>query len=219
MQNTHTCCRVPVSPYPGITMHNSYPEVLSADKSQRLHLLFIENSSHDKSFKKQTTYFISSCCFCFGKDLSGLISRDEGTRGDRAGDKKNEQRKWGKGIKVGSNERLMHQNLIWFLSLLGFCHIIRNWHSYTGVDPFAWWMECSLLQSERSIYHRMLMKSSFILEDSQFLFFFYSTPSPSIYHHQWCEVLSLQRVLYSFSAQMGGTHVRIHINTHTVSFC
>lgn len=69
-------------------MHNSYPEVLSADKSQRLHLLFIENSSHDKSFKKQTTYFISSCCFCFGKDLSGLISRDEGTRGDRAGDKK-----------------------------------------------------------------------------------------------------------------------------------
>lgn len=67
-------------------MHNSYPEVLSADKSQRLHLLFIENSSHDKSFKKQTTYFISSCRFCFDKDLSGLISRDEGTRGD--GDEK-----------------------------------------------------------------------------------------------------------------------------------
>lgn len=109
---THTCYCVPVWPYPGITMHNSYPQVLSADKSQRLHLLFIENSSHDKSFKKQTTYFISSCCFCFGKDLSGLISRDEGTRGD--GDKKKEQRKWGKGIKVGINERLMHQNLICF---------------------------------------------------------------------------------------------------------
>lgn len=69
-------------------MHNSCPEVLSADKSQRLHLLFIENSSHDKSFKKQTTYFISSCCFCFGKDLSGLITRDEGTGRDRDGDKK-----------------------------------------------------------------------------------------------------------------------------------
>lgn len=74
-------------------MHYSCPEDLSADKSQRLHLLFIENSSHDKSFKKQTTYFISSCCFCFAKDLSELISRDEGTRGDSNGDKKNEHRK------------------------------------------------------------------------------------------------------------------------------
>lgn len=89
---------------------------------------------------------------------------------------KNEHRKWGKGIKVGINERLMHQNLISFLGLLGFCHIIRNRQSFTGVDPFAWWMECSFLQSERSIYNRKLMESSFISEYLQFLFVLYSTP-------------------------------------------
>lgn len=33
-------------------MHNSCPGVSSADKSQRLHLLFIENSSNDESNKQ-----------------------------------------------------------------------------------------------------------------------------------------------------------------------
>lgn len=80
--NTH-CHPVPVLAYPRITMHNSCSKVSSADKSQRLHLLFIENSSHDESFNKQTkhcTYFFFSCCLCFGIDLSRLISRDEDAR-------------------------------------------------------------------------------------------------------------------------------------------
>lgn len=71
-------------------MHNSCSKVLSADKSQRLHLLFIENSSHlnpltNRVSSKHSTYFFSSRCLCFGKDLSGLISRDEGVRRGMAG--------------------------------------------------------------------------------------------------------------------------------------
>lgn len=65
--HTRYTCRhhVPVLPHPGITMHNSCCKVLSADKSQRLHLLFIENSSHDESFNKQfpvSTVLTSSLC-------------------------------------------------------------------------------------------------------------------------------------------------------------
>lgn len=77
------CHSVPVLPYPRITMHNSCIEVSSADKSQPLHLLFIENGSHDESFNKQTkhcTYFHFPCCLCFGMDLSGLISWNEDVR-------------------------------------------------------------------------------------------------------------------------------------------
>lgn len=74
------CHSVPVLPYPRITMHYSCTEVSSADKSQPLHLLFIENGSHDESLNKQTkhcTYFHFPCCLCFGMDLSGLISWNE----------------------------------------------------------------------------------------------------------------------------------------------
>lgn len=73
---------------------------------------------------KHCTYFFSSCCLCFGKDLSGLISRDEIERGreewlerERQGacENREKMRPKDKGIilpKVGINERLVHCKLI-----------------------------------------------------------------------------------------------------------
>lgn len=85
----HTLCQtVPVLPHPGITMHNSCSKVLSADKSHRLHLLFIGSSSHDESFNKQKAlFFFSLRCLCFGKDLTGFISRGVKRNGGKGGRK------------------------------------------------------------------------------------------------------------------------------------
>lgn len=68
------------------------------------------------------------------------------------------------------------------------CHCIithyplSQFHLLCGA--FALRMGGNLWYSERSICHPMLMKSSFIPEYLHFFFFLYSTPSPSIYHHQ-----------------------------------
>lgn len=103
--HNNTCRHhVPVLPYPGITMHNSCSKVLSADKSQRLHLLFIENSSHlnpltNRVSSKHSSYFFSSRCLCFGKDLSGLISRDEGVRRGEEWQEEETGRWWERGLR------------------------------------------------------------------------------------------------------------------------
>lgn len=51
---------------------------------------------------KHCTYFFSSRCLCFGKDLSGLISRDEGVR---RREEWQERERQGEGEKEGLRER------------------------------------------------------------------------------------------------------------------
>lgn len=54
-------------------------------------------------FSKHCTYFFSSCCLCFGIDLSGLISRDEGVK---RGEEWQERKRQGEGEKEGLREEM-----------------------------------------------------------------------------------------------------------------